>query len=544
MPSTSTQRLAGLTTSVAVKAPVKAVAITNITLSGEQTVNGVACVAGDRVLVTEQTSAVNNGIYVVSTGPWTRAADFDGALDVVRGTLVVSNTGSTIYYRVTTSDPIAIGTSSIAFEEVGGAVTNSSVGLLLWPTSDAETAAGVTLMYYFYPWGDARRYGTVGDGVTDDSAALQAALDQMAETGGANVIIPPGSYFTGTQITVTAPQYQRCKVSGYGAEILTSGAISGLAVTGGSTTGGVTIEGLQVNHRGNADATAGFDLYATWNAKLVDCSVEAHDTATGYACYRLRNGTASDANTGCFWTLLDNCHVRRRAGGDGDAPDYGVLLRGAANATTIRCGNIGADIGVYVTNESGETYIANAVLIDGTAFEGFTTAIQFHADTSTSTFSGWRVVNCRAESGTTFVVLTGSTTQPAIPGWMSGNYLVSSVSTYLSNANSLYVNNFDFSVTPDYATNVRLRGRSQLEIAPLSSSSEHALGLWSSGAGYGVSLKSNTGAEVALLLWGTGTPEAAVTAPVGSLYFRTNGGASTTLYVKESGTGNTGWVAK
>lgn len=44
--------------------------------------------------------------------------------------------------------------------------------------------------------------------------------------------------------------------------------------------------------------------------------------------------------------------------------------------------------------------------------------------------------------------------------------------------------------------------------------------------------------------WGTGTPEAAVTAGVGSIFHRTDGGASTCLYVKESGTGNTGWVAK
>lgn len=46
------------------------------------------------------------------------------------------------------------------------------------------------------------------------------------------------------------------------------------------------------------------------------------------------------------------------------------------------------------------------------------------------------------------------------------------------------------------------------------------------------------------ILTGAGTPEAAVTAPVCSLYLRTDGGASTTLYVKESGAGNTGWVAK
>lgn len=45
-------------------------------------------------------------------------------------------------------------------------------------------------------------------------------------------------------------------------------------------------------------------------------------------------------------------------------------------------------------------------------------------------------------------------------------------------------------------------------------------------------------------LVGTNTPEGAVTAPVGSLFTRTDGGANTTLYIKESGSGNTGWVAK
>lgn len=43
---------------------------------------------------------------------------------------------------------------------------------------------------------------------------------------------------------------------------------------------------------------------------------------------------------------------------------------------------------------------------------------------------------------------------------------------------------------------------------------------------------------------GTGSPEGVVTAPIGSIYTRTDGGVGTTLYVKESGTGNTGWVAK
>jgi hypothetical protein len=43
---------------------------------------------------------------------------------------------------------------------------------------------------------------------------------------------------------------------------------------------------------------------------------------------------------------------------------------------------------------------------------------------------------------------------------------------------------------------------------------------------------------------GVGTPEGALTAPIGSTYQRTDGGAGTSFYVKESGAGNTGWVAK
>jgi hypothetical protein len=60
-------------------------------------------------------------------------------------------------------------------------------------------------------------------------------------------------------------------------------------------------------------------------------------------------------------------------------------------------------------------------------------------------------------------------------------------------------------------------------------------------AGKGLKFAGNSN-----VIWrvGAGTPEGAVTAPIGSLFTRTDGGASTTLYVKESGAGNTGWVAK
>lgn len=43
---------------------------------------------------------------------------------------------------------------------------------------------------------------------------------------------------------------------------------------------------------------------------------------------------------------------------------------------------------------------------------------------------------------------------------------------------------------------------------------------------------------------GNGSPEGVIVAPQGSMYTREDGGAATTLYIKESGIGNTGWVAK
>lgn len=46
-----------------------------------------------------------------------------------------------------------------------------------------------------------------------------------------------------------------------------------------------------------------------------------------------------------------------------------------------------------------------------------------------------------------------------------------------------------------------------------------------------------------ILTAGSGDPEGAVTADVGSIYMRTDGGIGTSIYAKESGTGNTGWSA-
>lgn len=63
----------------------------NITLSGTQTIDGIAVVAGDRVLVKEQTTASQNGIYVVSAGAWTRALDADSSSKMASALVAVDS---------------------------------------------------------------------------------------------------------------------------------------------------------------------------------------------------------------------------------------------------------------------------------------------------------------------------------------------------------------------------------------------------------------------------------------------------------------------
>lgn len=105
----NTDLLQGLSGSVAVKPPCRAVATTNLVLSGLQTVDGVDLVADDRVLLAGQDDAVENGIYVVDTSDWSRSLDCDGPGDVVKGTIVLINEGTTYggtFWRETAVDPL------------------------------------------------------------------------------------------------------------------------------------------------------------------------------------------------------------------------------------------------------------------------------------------------------------------------------------------------------------------------------------------------------------------------------------------------------
>ena len=90
----------------------------NITLSGEQTINGLLT-SSSRVLVIEQTAGEDNGFYTSNAGAWTRSNDADSNDKITNGvSTAVDNSGSDVYrhkYLLITPDPITVGTTSLTF---------------------------------------------------------------------------------------------------------------------------------------------------------------------------------------------------------------------------------------------------------------------------------------------------------------------------------------------------------------------------------------------------------------------------------------------
>jgi hypothetical protein len=94
-----------------------------ITLSGLQTIDGIAVLVGNRVLVKNQNTQAENGIYVASESTWTRSTDlnqgveFPGAFTFIEEGTTHANSG----WVCATDDPVVVGTTAIVFEQFSGA---------------------------------------------------------------------------------------------------------------------------------------------------------------------------------------------------------------------------------------------------------------------------------------------------------------------------------------------------------------------------------------------------------------------------------------
>jgi len=111
---------------------VAAASTANLTLSGEQTIDGVATSAS-RVLAKNQTAGAENGIYVTAAGAWTRATDADTGAEIAGSVFVSGGTvNAATTWGVTTPQPITINTTAVAYTITGSnTIYSAGTGLQL-----------------------------------------------------------------------------------------------------------------------------------------------------------------------------------------------------------------------------------------------------------------------------------------------------------------------------------------------------------------------------------------------------------------------------
>ena len=157
-----------------VKGSVKAATTANITLSGAQTIDGVSIVAGDRVLVKDQTAAAQNGIYVAASGAWARSSDADTWSELVSAYVFVEEgtTYADTGWVCTVNQGGTLGTTAVTWTQFSGAGTYlAGTGLTLSGNTFSITNTAVT----------AGSYGSASETLTATVNA-QGQLTALAET--------------------------------------------------------------------------------------------------------------------------------------------------------------------------------------------------------------------------------------------------------------------------------------------------------------------------------------------------------------------------
>lgn len=105
------------------KQSVRVAATANVVLNGAQQIDGVAVVAGDRVLLPNQTLAKDNGLWIVANGDWIRANDANVSAKVTPGLTVMVEEGTLngdSLWHLTTNAQITLGTTALTFKMLAG----------------------------------------------------------------------------------------------------------------------------------------------------------------------------------------------------------------------------------------------------------------------------------------------------------------------------------------------------------------------------------------------------------------------------------------
>ena len=486
------------------KAAVKCATTASITLSGLQTIDGYTTLAGDRVLVKNETSAPTNGIYIAASGAWTRSTDMDVWAEVPGAYCVVLNgsvNGNTAWVS-TSADTGTIGTTPITFVQFAGTGTYyAGTGLTLASNTFSITNTGVTAASY----GSASSVPVLainaqGQVTSASSSSIAIAASQIT-SGTISSSLISGSYTGITGVgTLTAGTWNASTIGvpygGTGATTFTAGYLKASGTSAFSTVSTIPstdITGLGTMSTQNANSVAitGGTISGLSSPLAVASGGTGAATLTGYV---YGNGTGALTAS----TTIPNTAIS----------GLGTMSTQNANAVSITGGTInGASIGA-TTRSSGDFTTLSANTVTNT-----TPVLSFNASNSIASF--------------------GSTTSG------SYNQLVIQNKSGTANASTNYV------ISNDLGTDSTYYGEFGMNSSVYSSGTYADFfsinnGIYFSGHDGDISIGSGNGYKH-YFVWGTVGQSAHVINASGALGFTTNLG-TTPANTGTSGYGTSGQV--
>lgn len=373
---------------VAYKAPCRLATTANIALSGLQTIDGSMTVADDRVLVKNQTTMSQNGIYIVSSGNWQRARDFDSDRDVTKGTRMTVVEGAVNYGRefwITSANPNTVGTSNITIAE--SLSSNSGGNAAAAAASAAAAAASATAA-------SGSATAASGSASAASSSAGAAATSASSASTSASTATTQASNAAGSasSAATSATNAGNSATAAAGSASAASTSASSASTSASTATTQASNASTSATNAANS-ATAAANSVA---ALPYNFSTTTTDADPGAGVFRLNNATPGSATA----AYIDNTDA------DGISA-IGVLDTWDDSTNAVR--------GVLTirskTNAAiRHTYNVTGSVVDGTGYRKLTLAYVGGSGTLTNGAAHWLIFDRTGDNGSGDVTGPGSST--------------------------------------------------------------------------------------------------------------------------------------
>ena len=429
------------------KQAVRVVATTNVTLTNGavDTIDSVLLAVSDRVLVTAQSTASQNGLYRVSVlgtganGTWVRSSDGDATGDMSAGMLVTVTEG-TVYkdtqWQLTTDNPIVLATTSLVFAQTssGGGSYTAGTGLTLTGSAFSVNVAQTQITSVGTLTALSVSGTVTGGNLATAGAITGASVSVSGTVTGASVV---GGVMTGTSVSTTGNITTTANVTGN--YILGNGSqLTGIAGSYGNT----EVAAFLPTYTGNLVALTG-NITTTANVtggNLIQGTTRVYKWTTGATAptYPVAGDEWYNSSTDVLYKYIDDSVGSQWVDQSFPTSFGNITIAGTANIT----GTISGSGNLSVTGNISGNYILGSgnISLAGNVTGG--NLLTGGLISATGNITGGNVigganVNATTHTGTT-VSVTGNitsgasvnTTNLSVSGNVLGNLLPSSNVTF------------------------------------------------------------------------------------------------------------------